>query len=208
MKDRTGEKYTRLTVISFSHRDGKHYYWNCSCECGQTRVVELSRLTSGDTKSCGCYKLERFIKSNTTHGKSKTREYSIWEGIQNRCGDNSNEYNKLYFGRGIRVCDRWSKFENFFADMGPAPSKKYSLDRINNDGNYEPGNCRWATPIEQANNRRDNRLETIDGVTKTVADWIRHFNANDYLVRGRLRHKNWTLLRALTQPSKRHEKAS
>lgn len=169
-KDLVGEKYHRLTVVSRNYdpreNNSREAYWNCLCDCGNTTVVRTASLSLGNTKSCGCLQREQTSKASTTHGMSNTVEYHIWAGIISRCRNPSNNAYPRYGGRGITVCDRWlNSFENFYADMGPRPTPEHSIDRVNNDGNYEPGNCRWATDIEQANNKRNNIIVGESGLT-------------------------------------------
>jgi len=163
-KDLTDKKFNRLKVIDISHEDNNRlYHWNCVCECGNEIIVKGSHLRSGHTKSCGCLRKEiqseRLKKSNYRHGLRFTNEYNIWSTMKARCSNiNHNRY-KNYGGRGIKVCDKWlNDFINFYKDMGKRPSKEYSIDRIDNDGNYEPNNCRWATWKQQANNRSNNLI--------------------------------------------------
>ena len=166
--DLSGIKFGRLTVVSKNGRD-KNYNtkWNCRCDCGTLVVVIGDSLKRGASGSCGCLNKELASKRAKKHGQSgviRSREYSAWSHIKTRCYD--VDYPKYcdYGGRGIMVCDRWlESFESFFEDVGPSPSEKHSIDRWpNNDGNYEPGNCRWATKGQQARNRRTSRLTESD----------------------------------------------
>lgn len=147
--DLTGRTFAYLKAI---HAVGGGY-WHCECACGKTSSVLANRLTSGNTKSCGCLKKSVLGMSTTKHGKAGTRTHRIWKAMRNRCNNPSTPRYKDYGGRGITVCQRWDSFENFLADMGEAPEGK-SIDREDNDKGYEPGNCRWATPSEQNENTR------------------------------------------------------
>lgn len=183
MKDRTGEKFGKLTVVSFSHRvsvnGGLRYYWKCLCECGNTTLV----LSTGFKlrKTCGC------SNHGETHLMSNSPEHRAWSHLKSRCLHEGHIGYKNYGGRGIKVCDRWTEkgtgFQNFYADMGPRPSNLYSIDRIDNNGNYEPSNCRWATKTEQSNNQRQNRFITWNGVTKSAAQWAKYLGAPPSSVR-------------------------
>jgi hypothetical protein len=131
--------------------------WNCICECGKTTVVKIGKLTMGLTKSCGCFRRENTEKLRLSHGHARvgrhTDTYERWKQILQRCENPKNKGFRRYGGRGIKVVPRWRSYENFLFDMGEAP-KGSLLDRINNDGNYEPGNCRWTDPVTSARNRR------------------------------------------------------
>ena len=153
-----GQIFGRLTVLKLSHMNTrKQAVWSCRCDCGKESVVDSWNLRRGQTKSCGCLEREGLMARNTTHGMSGTRTYRSWEQMHRRCSSLCDKKDiKYYFGRGIKVCKRWEKFENFFVDMGERPEGK-TLDRKSSDGNYEPSNCKWSTPKEQANNRRDNK---------------------------------------------------
>ena len=151
--DLTEQTFGRLTVISY-HSKGKydHTRWLCKCECGKEKVIFSSALKSGHTKSCGCLNLENVKKSNMKYNKYGSREYNSWASMKRRCTDPNAINYKYYGGRGITYCKRWEKFENFYEDMGPRPEGK-SINRIDNDGNYEPKNCKWSTSTEQNNNK-------------------------------------------------------
>jgi hypothetical protein len=193
-KDLTGQKFGRLVVVGRAP-DGTDYNqrWHCVCECGANRIVFRHSLTTGVTQSCGCLHRERM----TRHGMFGKPEYSAWVQMLQRCTNPKKKCFQDYGGRGITVCERWRAFENFYADMGPRPSPTHSLDRSDNDGNYEPENCRWATNLEQTNNRRVSRHLTLDGRTQTVGEWAREFNISRGVVYRRL-DRGWDARRALT----------
>jgi hypothetical protein len=147
--DITGKTFGRLTVVSRVENspEGKAK-WRCLCTCGKSTVSVGGNLRLGKSRSCGCLRTETMIQKNGTHLLSDTLEYKIWHGMRRRCFNPDNRGFKDYGGRGITVCDRWrDSFENFIADVGFRPSRSHSIDRINNDGNYEPGNCKWSTSI-------------------------------------------------------------
>lgn len=152
-----GKRYERLLVKEFAYQKQGHYYWKCLCDCGNEAFVRSATLNNKRQKSCGCLKNELAKKRATKHGGFGTPEYRCWVDILSRTHWKSANSFDRYGGRGIKICKKWLKFENFLNDMGKKPSKNHSIDRINNDGNYEPKNCRWATPKEQANNRSTNK---------------------------------------------------
>jgi hypothetical protein len=152
---KSGDKYGRLTVIKeVEPTIPKHRNILCSCDCGNQKIITLNNLRTNKITSCGCYRNQQNLIRSITHGLSKTVEYQTWKRMRQRCYNTNYIRYKDWGGRGIKVCDRWlNSFENFLQDMGERP-KGTSLDRINNDGNYEPTNCRWATMVEQRNNQR------------------------------------------------------
>jgi hypothetical protein len=160
--DLTNQRFGRLTALAFegSYHDGIRCrtLWNCKCNCGSYVIVLSESLRNGKTKSCGCFRRETSAANNhqTTHGESyRTPEYVVWTSMKQRCLDQNHKSYEYYGGRGIKVCAEWqASFSDFLADMGRRPSPTHSIDRINNDGNYTPSNCRWATPHQQNNNRK------------------------------------------------------
>lgn len=171
---RVGEKHNRLTILREVDTLDGHRRVDCRCDCGNYAYVTLSAVRLGGTRSCGCLQAEtrrQNGRNQRTHGGTGTPELKSWDSMMRRCFDSKNGAYDKYGGRGITVCERWRQFENFRADMGPRPTSEHSLDRIDNNGNYEPNNCRWATAKQQSNNRRYNRLLTFNGRTQTITQW-------------------------------------
>jgi len=201
--DLSGRVFGRLTVVRYL---GKRR-WECVCECGTIKSVMGDNLKSGDIESCGCLRLERLLAHNTTHGWSRTPTYKSWAGAKDRCANPSIPCYPSYGGRGIKMCDRWaSSFEAFLEDMGPRPSSKHSLDRVDNNGDYEPGNCRWSTTKEQANNRRSNRPVPAFGESKTIPEWAAdpRCAVRAVTLRQRIKSYGWSVEKAITTPALPH----
>jgi len=172
--------------------------WNCICECGKTAVVRAKLLLNGDTQSCHCLRWERLGESIRKHGESGTPEYRSWAAMLQRCLNPKDASYHRYGGRGITVCKRWLKLENFLSDMGKR-GDGLSLDRINNNGNYEPGNCRWATTKQQHANTRANRHISFNGKTMPVGHWASYLGINSRTLIKRL-NAGWPVKTALTKP--------
>lgn len=180
-----GKTYGRLTILSLSYDpDTKKYTSLCKCSCGNIREFNFACIRNGTTTSCGCYLNEIRGKASIKHSMSKSKEHKAWKHIKERCFNPNSKFYYNYGGRGISMCDRWkNSFENFLADMGYAPSSKHSIDRIDVNGNYEPGNCRWATDKQQGQNKRITYYITYGGRTKSTCEWENLLG----LRRGRLR---------------------
>jgi hypothetical protein len=205
MIDRTGIRYGRLVALRLAGKQGHRLLWECQCDCGKKSVHLGEALSAGITKSCGCQKLRGLIERNqrsATHGMTNTPEFNTWQGIKQRCYWPRYSQFHRYGGRGITVCDRWlgkGGFENFLTDMGKRPTRFHQLDRVNNDGNYEPGNCRWATPKEQADNRSTTVMLVAFGRKQAVGKWSKEFGIPSFTVINRIK-SGWPVEKALTQP--------
>lgn len=211
VKDLTGKRFGRLTAMEFVCRHNGQSRWLCRCDCGEDIVVassELTRRTRASTQSCGCLKRELTIRRFTRHGMANSKEYRSWQQMIKRCYDKKKQGYERYGGRGITVCDRWrTSIEEFLKDMGPKPSINHSIERINNDGNYEPGNCVWATSSEQARNRRTTVRLTLNGKTLCLAEWAKELSISTQSLWVRLNRLGWSVERALTEPV-RHPRAA
>lgn len=194
-----GQKHGRLTALEFRGMRGPRPMWLFRCECGNQLVASIYCVRSGNTKSCGCLKRDVLLERNMRHGLRDSPTYVSWAGMITRCTNPRAKQFGTHGARGIRVCEHWREFENFLADMGERPSMKHSIDRIDNDGHYEPGNCRWATIEVQNNNTRHNKRLTFDGRTLNVKQWSRETGINYTTLHDRL-NRGWSVERALTEP--------
>ncbi len=164
MQNLIGYKFGRWTVAAYSHKNGPHHYWQCVCDCGNHGTVQQASLGK-TSSSCGCLRKDKAIEQFKTHGATYTKLYDVWQRMRQRCS-NPNAYGyPAYGGRGIKVCERWETYKNFELDMGPTYQEGLTIDRVDNNGNYELSNCRWTTKKDQARNRRNSALiETKWGV--------------------------------------------
>lgn len=199
-----GQKYGRLIVIDEAPKSGRRRYWFCICACASARicVVKQDHLRGGRIKSCGCLQAENARRLFTTHGHTResiSSEYKIWANMKARCLNNKNHAFKNYGGRGIKICRKWKdSFEAFFNDMGPRPSINHSIDRRDNNGDYEPNNCRWATRAEQCANRRNNVFIEFNGEILPVGEVANQVGLSVDVIRERIRG-GWHPTRVLSQ---------
>ena len=186
-KDLTGQTFGWWRVIAEApKKHNNNRRWVCICRCGTEKQIEGHSLKKGDSRSCGC--------RNRKHGRHGTPEYWTWKSMLKRCATDP------YYIDRIAVCERWrNSLEAFLEDMGPRPSNKHSLDRINNNKDYSPDNCRWATWGQQGRNKRSNRLLTFEGKTQPVAAWAEELGINQHVLYTRL-HRGWSIERTLSTP--------
>lgn len=189
--DISGQTFGRVTVVTYAGKS----LWLCRCVCGTEKLLHGKRLRTGRTQSCGCLRADltraRCRRPDSLPNKHP-KEYRTWIGLKHRCLNLRAQQYASYGGRGIKLCDRWlTSFETFFSDVGPAPSPKHSLDRIDNDGDYEPSNCRWATAFDQANNRRNTIALSVKGERRSLGEHARDLGANVETLRQRIR-RGWS----------------
>jgi len=197
--DLTGQRFTRLVVVGRAPNKSEkdtNARWHCRCDCGRMCIAYGQDLRREKFKSCGCLNAERIYK----HGQSRTKEYRTWLTMRQRCENPMNGAYKQYGGAGVTVCERWMSYEAFREDMGPAPTPRHTIDRIDGTKGYEPGNCRWATYAEQNRNLKRNVVVEIDGVRKVLADWCDHYGSNRKSVAARIRN-GWDIVDAIRTPS-------
>lgn len=200
--DHSGQTFGRLTVLRRATEDeifatDKKPHYVCQCRCGAEVVVRKSHLTTGETVSCGCWNSDKMYK----HGMVFSPTYASWAAMKDRCSNPKNKNWKRYGGRGITIAPEWNDFTRFVQDMDERPTQFHTLDRINNDGNYEPGNCKWSLPAEQARNTSRTRLYTWNGKSQILADWAKETGINESALYHRINNLGWSIERAVTEPS-------
>lgn len=201
--DLTGRTFDRWTVF-YRGPNGSYGQtrWVCFCSCGTRSIVAVGNLRNGTSKSCGCLTKEVMSQIKKTHGLRHSPEWRIWSHMLDRCRNPKCEKYHCYGGRGIKVCERWHKFENFYTDMGSRPSPEYTLERKLNNSNYCPENCCWATWKEQRRNKRTNHLLVYNGVTKPLVEWGEESIVGYKTFKNRIKD-GWNIERALNEPLKK-----
>lgn len=212
LKDLTGITFGKWKVIE---RKGSDKYgcalWLCECQCKNKtkKLIRSSALISGESKSCGCLQKELAIIQNTTHGKTNSHLYSVWRGMKGRIFNKNARYYKYYGGRGIKICNEWINFENFYEwSINNGYQEGLTIERKDVNGDYCPENCKWATMKEQANNRRTNHFIEFNGKIQSMSDWAKEINIPYQTLKSRINSMGWEIERALTAPvnKKRGEK--
>jgi len=208
--DLTGKRFGRLLVLKRGMNAGEVVRWICLCDCGNRALVRAESLPNGHTQSCGCWQPEATRDAVTTHGKSRTKEYRkeyrAWIAAKSRCRGGVEEDFKNYTQRGIKMCKRWNEsFQQFFSDMGPCPSRSFhwTLERMDNDRGYEPGNCIWADRYQQNNNSRRNVKFQFKGELLTISQLSRKTGITIRILQYRLRKKHMSVEEAVTSVSGR-----
>jgi hypothetical protein len=198
-KDLTGKRYNRLVVLGIAYNKKGQWFWNCKCDCGKEKILSSSRLNSGKTSSCGCLHIDVFRKNVYKHGKSKSLIYKVWRGIKSRCYNKNTECYHRYGGRGITMCQEWTGengFQNFYdwsicngykEEVGKKRNK-LTIDRIDNNGNYEPSNCHWVYDKEQQNNKSSNVFLSFNGQAKTIQQWADEYGLNYHFIKNKLKN--------------------
>lgn len=199
--DMSGMKFGMLTAVRPTERRiGNNVGWLCRCDCGNTAIVPTNNLRTGNTKSCGCWKIQRPMKHGSARNSGRTKEYNAWNSMLRRCQNPRHKNFNRYGGRGITVCERWRDFANFLADMGPRPPG-LTLERKDNSSGYSPDNCKWASYSEQNRNTRQSRYVTIGDQTRCLADWAKEVGLSVSTINVRI-HRGWSPERAILTPAK------
>lgn len=203
--DITNKKYNRLLVITYCGSSK----WYCLCDCGNTCVVAGNKLKSGHTQSCGCVQREKTKQANSKHNDCRKRLHSEWLNMKSRCNNPHNKHYNLYGGRGIKVCEEWNKsyleFKNWALSSGYKDN--LTIDRIDNDGDYSPENCRWATWKQQANNTSRTKKYSFGGYVLSMKEWAELFGINYGTFRDRIQKRNWQFYKCLGFTTEEEAKA-
>lgn len=203
--DLTGQKFGRLTVIARSDDKRKEVRWECRCACGNQTTVTSISLRKGTTRSCGCLRKETTARRRATHGKAKSRLYITWKGIKSRIHNKNERDYEYYGGRGIGVCPEWEDDFQAFHDWAIANgyADDLTIDRIDNNKNYSPDNCRWVDMKTQNNNKRSNKQITFRGKTQNLSQWAKELGIPRTALSNRIHVSGWSIERALTTPVKK-----
>lgn len=211
-KDLTGLRFMHLLVLEDA---GTNKYgrakWLCKCDCGNYHTTLGKYLLNGDATSCGCRRAKFLVnvtyRKQPVHGMSNTRIFQTWQGMRNRCNNPNDRAYRNYGGRGIKICKEWNDFMNFYHwAMANGYTDDLTIDRINNDGNYEPSNCRWADLKTQANNTRRNHYLTYKGKTKSMAEWADEKNIEYSTLRARINTYHWPVEKAIETPVRKFKR--
>lgn len=197
-EDLSGRRFGMWAVVRRGENIGHVAAFICRCDCGATSLVRGHSLRSGGSTGCGCARSKRLGDRARSHGKHNHHLYGTWVAMRDRCRRKNHDQFKNYGGRGITVCDRWADFESFLEDMEPSWRHGRTLDRIDNDGNYTPENCKWSTQSEQLSNQRPKRSITFNGETRALSDWARVVGIHPSTLNNRLA-RGWPLEVALTR---------
>lgn len=204
LKIKKGDRYGRYTIIHEVEQRSKKRYFLCRCDCGSEREVRLVALRAGEIKSCGCLRDEQNRVANLSHGGWGTRLYSIWHGMKQRCLNPEIDTYKHYGGRGIKICKDWMGFEKFRSwALSNGYEDDLTIERIDNNGNYEPSNCSWISQSEQMNNTRNTKLITYEGKTQNIMGWSKELGLNYRKIQRRIA-SGWSPDRAFTEPLNYH----
>jgi hypothetical protein len=195
-----GKMIGRLQILKNTEKRNKRIYWECICTCGNVLFIDGTKIRNGETKSCGCLRIETTKKRVTTHGHTHTKTYTTWINMRNRCNNPKNTGWKTYGGAGITVCERWeNSFMNFLQDMGESDGK-LQLDRINTSLGYSKENCRWVTSKINNNNRTNNRIVEYKGRKLTISELSQETGINYFKLYKRIIRRKWPIEKATTTP--------
>lgn len=201
-KDLTGQRFGRLTVLYRVQNRGASTMWKCRCDCGNERNISANSLHNGTSASCGCMRRELAAEKHTKHNHCHSRLYTIYNNMKARCYRVTNHKYPRYGGRGIKLCDEWlNDFGKFFDwAMANGYQENLTIDRIDNDGDYEPSNCRWVTNVEQSNNRSSNHLIEFQGQTRNITEWSKITGLSYSAISSRINKLEWSPEKALSTP--------